>query len=526
MLTFSPLGLYFTRPIENVRPLPLVPQHGVRPGLRPTGAGVLAAVMLLLVGTVLPLRAQDKPIVPPSTRAATIQIQRGSDVVQPPSLWYQEAGQAPDSLGVLRVPCCAEEPDAITYPDANLRFPVNLQFATFIRNGYIAELPISEDVLTGVTEGRIFIRPPAEDFFDIAEPFGVTPIRQVPGEETVIDARDWYEAALAAPDSGQASLDERFHSIRELRGRLRSTAPNGESVQFVIVTTRRHRPVVTLSPLAREDIVIPEPRLFAELRTRPSRNRGIEWVTSTALLFGPHRARLPRNNSDPYTAHRIKGDVTSTLRWQTGATESYEFTLFGSSQPTFGSGAGNHHDVPYGLALAARFGTEHAIELRTEARYEDDPFQRQSLRLGDQRLRLLMGYDYRTSDFHGRLGVGPTYYRDQPSSWEDERADARELGATLTGHLAHRVSLGRLASTLSASVAASQSWGYVDDAGNRNLALEGQFAFKPNIHFGSARLALGPVAYLSYEENEYSAIEGFSETNAQFGLELTTRVRF
>lgn len=493
------------------------------------GPWFLGIALVLFTGTVHPAHAQDqnRPVIEPRTREASIHILRGRDIVQPPSLWYQEGDEAPDSLGVLRVPCCPGDPDAITYRDAQLRFPVNLQAATFIRDGQIAELPISEEVLSGATRGRIYIRPPAEDYHDIADPAGVTPIRQVPGEETVIDVREWYEAALRNPHTEDV-LDERFHTIRELRGRLRSTVPGGESVNFIIVATRRaSRPVVTLTPLPREEIVIPETRVVIELESRPGQRKspGIEWTTTTALLVGPNRASIPANDRESYTANRIKGDVRSALRWHVGEAASYEITLFGSTQATLSDG-GSHHDVPYGLALAARFGAEQALDLRAEAQYEDDPFQAQSFRTGDQRLRLLAGYDYRTPDWEWRISAGPTYYRDQPSSWENERSDARELGVTAASYLDHRLHTGRLVSLLSASALINQSWGYVGDAGNRNTTVESRLAFKPILRAGSLHLALGPVAYFSYANNEYAEIEGFSERNTQLGVELTTRVGF
>jgi len=488
--------------------------------------GFWVLVLFLIAGPVHDARAQEKPVVPPSTEEENVKIRRGRDIVQPPSLWYQEGNREPDSLGVLRVPCCnTGDPDAITYPDAQFNFPVNLQVATFVRNGQIAELPISSEVLEGVTEGRIIIRPPAEDHYDIAVPFGVEFIKQVPGEETIIDAKAWYDASLRNPITGEDAPPDRFHTIRELRGQLRSTARGGESVYFFIVASPIARPTITLAPLPQERIVIPEARSTIAFRMETIQRPGLDWITTTALLFGPNRAEIPGNNMDPYVANRIKGDVVSTLRWHASADESYEFTVFGSSQATF-SDAGNHHDVPYGLAIAARFGTVRALELRAEASYEDDPFQRQSFQSGDQRLRLMLGYDYRTPDTHRRVSLGPTYYRDQTSLWEDQRSDARELGFTVQGDWNEKLRIGGFVSTLASSVAFNQSWGYIQDAGNSNTTLGGRLALKPNFRFGSAELALGPVAYLQYVYNDYDSIRGFSETNAQVGLELTTWIRF
>lgn len=484
-------------------------------------------VATLLVCGVPTTVAQEQPVVAPSTERAQVTIQRGRDIVQPPSLWYQEGTKPPDSLGILRIPCCGTgDPDAITYPDAELNFPVNLQVATFVRDGQIAELPLSPDVLQGITPGRIIIRPPVEDFYDIAAPYGVDPLKQVPGDETIIDARAWYRASLRNPATNQEAPEDQFHTIRELRGQLRSTARGGESVYFVIVAGRAARPMVTLTPILRERIVTPELRATIDLRIRLTEieTPRLDWTTTTALLAGPNRADLP-GRSGLYRATRVKGDVRSTLRWHANPTESYSFTVFGSSQPTFGD-TGNHHDVPYGLGIAARFGSIRALELRAEALYEDDPFQAQTFRTGDQRLRLMMGYDYETAGRHLRVSVGPTYFRDLSSSWEGGRSDARELGFMLEGAWDEQLQIGRFPSTLSSLTALHQSWGYIRDAGNRNTMIEGRLALKPNFRIGSAHMALGPVGYLQYVDNAYATIPGFSEFNAQAGVELSTRILF
>lgn len=502
----------------------------------------LTTAALLLIGMVggmalLPLHeaaAQDKPVVPPSVDREDINIRRGRDIVQIPSLWYQEGDEAPDSVGVLRVARPPTDPDAVTYPDARYRFPVHLQLVTFVKNGQVAELPISEAVIHGEIPGRIIIRPPAEDHYDITEPFGVKPIKQVPGEETVVDAQAWYEASLRSPATGEYAPANRFHNTRELRGRLRSTAPGGEAVQFVIPASRVPQPEpvvlapVTPVPPVRDRFIIPEARVtffVQEIRTPP-----LDWTLTTALLAGPNRADLPGRAN--YEANRIKGDVISTLRWHINPNESYELSFFGSSQATFGRGdRGNHNDVPYGLSVAARFGATRAFELRAEAAYEDDPFQAQTFASGDERLRIYFGIDHQTSSkptarTHWRLSAGPTYFRDRPSSWEDARSDARELGFSVMGLFEHRLHLGTLPVLLGTSAHMDQSWGYIRDAGHSNTTLDGRLSLKPSFRLGNTHLAVGPVGYVQYANNHYADIAGFSEFNLQFGLEATTRVFF
>jgi hypothetical protein len=464
-------------------------------------------------------------VVEPSTKQSRVQIERGRDIVQPPSLWYQEGSKPPDSLGILRIPYNTGEPDVITYPDADGSFPVNLQVATFVRNGQIAELPLSSDVVQGVTSGRIIIRSPAEDFYDIAVPYGVDPIKQVPGDETIIDAGDWYRASLRNPNTGEEAPSDQFHTIRELRGQLRSTASGGESVYFVIVAGRVERPLFTISPMMGERVLIPEARSTINIRVETVAVPKVDLTTSVALLAGPNRANIPGRFGN-YSALRLRGAVSSTLRWYASEAESYEITAFGMSQPTFSDEDGSHHDVPYGAALAARFGSTRALELRIEASYEDDPFQAQSFTDGDERLRLTMGHDYETPEVHRRLSIGPTYFRDKTSLWENDRRDARELGFTIDGLWDEQVQVGPFTTTAASSVTYNHSWGYIRDRGTRNITLEGHLALKPNLQFGSARFAIGPALYVQYVSNEYATIQGFSEFNIQGGVELTSRIRY
>lgn len=483
-------------------------------------------ILLLSLLTGPALAQEGPPVVPPSVERAAIEIERGRDIVQPLSLWYQEGTKPPDSLGVLRVPCCGTgEPDAITYPDAVDQFPVNLQVAIFVRDGQIAEVPISTNVLRGVTPGRIIIRSAPDDYYDIAEPFGVEPIKQVPGDETIIDVRAWYQAALQTPSSETMAPADEFHTIRELRGQLRSTAREGESVYFVIVAGRVEPPVVTLTPIPPERVVAPVLKATIDLRLREMARPRLDWTTTTALLAGPNRADLPGRPSSTYNAFRVRGHVESTLRWHANPTESYSFTVFGSSQPTFAK-SDSHHDVPYGLSLSARFGAARAIELRAEASYEDDPFQAQGFQSGDERLRLMLGYDYETATTRRRVSIGPTYFRDQTSVWERNRTDARELGFTLEGLWGEQVKAAGFTTTIRSLVAINQSWGYIQDAGTRNTTLEGRLAIKPNFSVGSTRMEFGPAAYVQYVSNDYDTMPGFTELNAQAGLELTTHIKF
>lgn len=488
------------------------------------GAGLLA---VLPVQTV---HAQN-PVVPPSVEEEDVRVERGRDIVQIPSLWYQEGADPPDSLGVLRVALRPDDPDAIEYPDVRLRFPVSLQLATFVRNGQVAEIPIRDAVLRGETPGRVIIRPPSTDSYDVAEPNGVTPTKQVPGEETIIDIKTWYEASLRSPLTGERAPADRFHVTRELRGRLRSTATGGETVQFVIPARRVSPPDSAVAFVPPIPPVAAYPFLSQVQLYLDGPDPTLDWTTTVALLGGPNRADIP-GGSGNYRATRIKGDVLSTLRWHPNRQESYELTLYGSTHATLGTGGhGDHNDVPYGLSVAARFGEDLGLAVRADAGFEDDPFQAQTFSTGDERFRLLLGVDFRSSapplaTTRWRLSVGPTYYLDRPSSWEGGRSDARELGVSVDGRLHRRFKLSGRPTTLNVSVRADQSWGYIRDARNNNTTLEGRMSLKPNFRLGTARIAMGPVGHVQFITNDYADIPGFSEFHLQLGLEGTTRVFF
>lgn len=505
---------------------------------------ILIAFVSIVTGLSAPaVHAQDPQVVEPSVREARVQILRGRDIVQPPTLLYQVGRyqdderspdridwNPPDSLGVLRIPCCdTGDPDAITYPDAINRFPVNLQVATFVRDGQISELPISQNVIQGRRPARIIIKPPQEDAWDIAIPLPreVQPEIQLPGDSTVIDARMWYRNALRNPVTGQLAPPDSFNTVRELRGQLLSTARGGETVFFLIVAREsRVSPIPlpiadfpTLRVIPPDSITLYTPPVLSV--SRPN----LDWKTTTGLLVGPNRADIPGRSASTYRATRIRGDVRSTLRWWATPTETYLFSVFGSSQATFGNN-GDHHDVPYGLAIAARFGANRAVELRAEASYEDDPFQLQSFSFGDQRLRLLLGYDYMSVNSNRRVSIGPTYFRDQTSSWESGRQDSRELGISVEGIWEERLRIRRLPLMVESSTLFNRSWGYVRDVDNTNLTLEGRLALKPQFRISTTLVSFGPVVYLQYVDNEYAAIQGFSEFNAQFGMEFTSHILF
>jgi hypothetical protein len=491
--------------------------------------GLFVTFFLLLIGLTPPSYGQEKPVKSPSVEEENVRIKRGRDIVQIPGVWYQEGSTPPDSLGVLRVPRALGDPDVITYPDLQEQFPVDLQLAVFIRDGQIAELPIGDDVISGAVPGRIIIRTPPDDFYDIAQPFGVKPIKQVPGEETIIDAKEWYEAALYNPVTNERAPQSIYHNTRELRGRLQSTARRGETIHFVIPASRlptpRTVPPPPIPPIS-ERVVIPEARSYVTIREAGTGRARLDWITTAAALSGPNRADLP--GTPDYEATRIKGDVSSTLRVHVDANELYEITFYGSTNATLGSdGNGDHNDVPYGLSIAARFGETQAFELRAEAGYEDDPFQAQSFGTGDERLRVLLGFDRKTQGTQFGVSLGPTYLRDRPSPPESVRDDARELGFTLRAGAEKKFRpQSRNPILLSATANLDQSWGYIRDAGNRNTTINGRMALKPSFFVRTTQISLGPVAYVEYRKSDYATIEGFSEFNAQFGIEVSTRVRF
>ena len=528
-------------------------------------AGLFAGAALL--GAV-PSDAQT-PVAPAVDRV-DIQIERGDDIVQPPAVFYKRVldGQDPalvrgDSLGLLQVPR-PEALDAIPYVDRGLGVAVNLQHAMVVEDGQVVDVQVSpaatgrqsSSLAAEVRDELIVLRPPESDAFDVAIPDGLTckrlepgsredratrgrlygdvPCKQVRGIETVVDVAAWYEASMTHPQTGVRARPNGFHNARELRGWLRSLAPGGEQVRFVLVATPPAKAVAAprVAPILDTVLVAPVAQVEGTFRIETVPTSGFEWITTLGALRGPNRSGLPGRPNDPrYEADRVKGDAMTTLRWSVSPQQRYEVTLFGSTQASLSDNpVGNHHDVPYGLRLAARFGEpgRTGLELRLEGSYEDDPFQRNTLSTGDQRIRVLFGLDrgsVRTGPTHWRLSLGPTYFVDRSNIWET-REDARQLGYSLDGVYHRNVEFLRLPALLSAGVRMDQSWGYVQDAGNRNFSVTGRLSAKPRVDFGGTMIAIGPVLYLHHMDSEYADTPGFDESNAQLGVELTSWITF
>jgi hypothetical protein len=490
-----------------------------------SSAALIGVLCWLSLGLLLPntASAQDQTVAPRDT-VHNIRIDRGQDIVQPPSLWYQEGDAAPDSLGIIRVPR-TDDPDEIRYPDANRGYPVYLQHATFVRDGQVAEVSLSDRVLSGEVQGRIIIRPPADDFYDIAEPFEVGTIRQEPGVETIIDAREWYRASLINRRTGLEATADAFQATRELRGRLRSTATGGESVLFYLVASRptaREIQQIQIVGAPRSIIERPVPvTRFLTIRETPPPQA--EWITRVGVFAGPNSAGLPALQEDRYTALRIRGDFTSTLRLNVGNSRSFDVSIYSATQPTL-SPDGNHHDVPYGIALAARFGVDLSFVLQAIATYEDSPFQTQGFDEGDQRLRLLVGLDKNRERSRYQLRLGPTYFRDQPGVLPgDNREPARELGYSAYGRYISNQRVAGRPFVWESDLHVDQSWGYVQDTGNSNFIAEGRTAFKREFTVGSGTFSIGPAVFGQYINNIYSETAGFDEFSILFGFEMTSR---
>ncbi|PEN14894.1 hypothetical protein CRI94_00950 [Longibacter salinarum] len=533
--------------------------------LRTLRAALLAIVVVLCF---VPAVQAQVPVKPGIERAG-IEIKRGLDIVQPPSVFYKRVlrnAARPirvDSLGILRVPR-PQDLDAIQYRDRSLGFAINLQHAMVVSDGQIVDVDVSNQAVRGTSGGTdrieeevIILRPPPEDAFDVAIPDGLecvelkpgsaedvasrgrlhavdgqrpAPCKQVQGVETVIDVAAWYDASMTNALTGVRARSQRFHNARELRGWLKSRAPGGEQVRFILVATPpaedrivfRERPGVDNLPLQPINVNV----TFTEVS-----ESGFEWITTLAGLGGPNRSDLPGAPGPRYSARRFKGDAMTAVRWNVSPNQRYEIQLFGSTQAAISDEApGNHHDVPYGMSLAARFGERNAtgFEIRIEGSYEDDPFQRNTLRRGDQRIRVLGGFDHGhllTSRTQWHLAAGPTYFVDRVNIWE-VRDDGRQLGYTVDAAFHRNTVLFRLPSIFSVAGQLYQSFGYVQDTGNSNLTVRGRIAAKPRFIVGGTMLALGPVAHVEYTDSDYADIPGFSETNVQVGLEVTSWITF
>lgn len=548
-----------------------------------SGIAVVSTVLLAVLAAAPDAYAQQKP----GVERSVVNFERGNDIVQPPAVVYRKTTRASDQtiqtketrVGTLMIPR-PKELDAIEYRDATLGYAVNLQQAMVVRDGQVVDVPVSRAAAEDYTESAILeeaivIRPPAADSFDVAVPDGIAcipswpagvkyvssdvPCVQIPGEETVIDVRSWFRTSMTNALSGIRALPGAAHTARELRGSLTSTYHDrGESVRFLIVATAPSQPVtlvtrvdsvihtlaVDATPVGKQFVFVPQAT-------------GFEWITTVGMMRGPNRADLPGLQSDRYRGTRLRGDVISTLRWNVSEQERYELSFFGGTNPTTSNHAvGDHHDVPYGLGIAARFGDPRnlALELRAEASYEDDPFQEQTFRAGDQRLRLLIGLDRGTLHVsrrpdalatrpttpgqagwamqqaatpadvrktHWRVSAGPTYYVDRVNLWE-QRKDARELGYTVDGVFDRLMTLGSIRVLASTSGRLHQSWGYIQDSANQNFTVEGRASLKPVVSLGKTHLAFGPAIYGQHVDNEYAEIPGFTESNLQVGVELTS----
>lgn len=507
------------------------------------GATVLGlGLLFVLVQSAGPVQAQAP--VPPSIQEARVHILRGQDVVQAPSLWYQEGDSEPDSLGIIRIPRGPSDRNAVMFRDASRGFDVNLQHATLTSNGDVTEVRIPTEVLRGERPARFIIRPPAEDFYDVAYPEGVEALETVPGEQTVIDVHAWYTSAgsralALAPvrstsiRSASARSDgPRINDLpltRELRGVLQSTAPGGERVQFYL-TVRQDMPLERPEPrelalfqpisVERSGPTITRQRIV--YRDRPSAAK-LEWITRIGFMAGPSRATLPRGQNQQYNATRGRGDISTAMRWHTSEDLWFQTGVFAASQPTVGSEQ-SHHDVPYGLQFATRVGNRRAFMFIGDAALEDAPFQQQSFSKSDQRLRMLMGLDVESARNSYRIMAGPTYFRDQPSIFE-ERTDARQAGVSVLAKWERPFELAAAPLVADAWGRADQSWGFITDAGSANTHAITRLALRYRFNLGISTMELGPVLVGQYHDSRFESVDGISEWSLLGGIELKTNVR-
>ncbi|MGM0704474.1 MAG: hypothetical protein ACQETP_01010 [Bacteroidota bacterium] len=499
-----------------------------------SGIAMLAVGMLLGSTAGSPAAyAQTPTPVAPSIQEARIHVLRGQDVVQAPSLWYQEGDSAPDSLGVIRIPRASQDRHAITFRDSDSGFDINLQHATLMHNGDIAEVRVPEAVLRGERPARFIIRPPDDDFYDVTYPGGTEALETTPGEQTVIDVHEWYTGAESRSLTlAPIRADRRVNDLpltRELHGVMESTASGGERVRFYL-TVRQDMPLERAAP--REltlfqpiSVERPGPAITRQqivYRDRPS-DAKLEWITRIGFMAGPNRATLPRNQNQEYNATRGRGEITTAMRWHTSESLWFQTGVFAVSQPTVNADE-SHHDVPYGLQFATRVGERRAFMFIGDAALEDMPFQEQNFSKSDQRLRMLMGIDVQNPHSSYRVMLGPTYFRDQPSIFET-RSDARQAGVSVLAQWTRPFELGGAPLVADAWTRTDQSWGFITDAGSSNIHTTTRLALRYRFNLGISTLELGPVLMGQYHKSQFDHVDGLSEWSALGGIELKTNVR-
>ncbi|MES3630620.1 MAG: hypothetical protein PPP56_10700 [Longimonas sp.] len=496
-------------------------------------------------------QAQTPRTVAPSVQDVRVHIQRGTDVVQPPSLWYQEGLSEPDSLGIIRIPRGPREPGSITFRDSRGGFDANLQHATLTRDGEIVEVIIPESVLRGERSARFIVRPPDDDFYDVAYPTGTTSIEEIPGEQTVIDVYDWYHASdtrvLAQVNASEmpgdifASTELAYGEddrprmelplTRTVQGVLQSTAPGGERVRFYL-TIRKEAPVARpaprsmamFQPVSLDRSLPPMTRQQFVYRDRP-RSARMEWITRVGFTAGPNRATLPRNQNQDYRAQRIRGDIQTQMRWHTSDDLWLQIGLLAATQPTLGLNDQNHHDVPYGLQAATRIGNRNGFLIMADAVLEDSPFQQQSMSKSDQRLRMLMGLDVEGTRGSYRILAGPTYFRDQPAIFETRTDDTRQLGIGALANWVRPFDLGSAPLVADLWVRGDRSWGFIADSGSANTSGMTRLALRYHFELGVSSLEIGPVLLGQYHQTTFETRPGLTDWSLLGGIELKTNVR-
>lgn len=488
---------------------------------RSVGSVGAAVIFWLFAWLAWNVPAAGQHPVKPKVQTVQVHVERGADLVQPQEIWYQVGDARPIRLGILRVPRPSDSLGAPYWYDRRTGGDAGLGAATFLRDGRLAHLPLDDAVVDGRTSALLILRPPEEDAFDLAEPEGTTPLVQRPGVETVIELGGWFASVYGA----DALLHDRYR-VYELRGRLRSTAPGGEAVPFLIGVRRSDPQQPHPEPIVHERVVyVPRESAPAVVHTVAPVSRLIVSVR-TAAHAGPTRARLPDGQGERYEATRMTADFGVDLAWHPAPDRRVEIGFFGSSNPTFHDDFGGaYHQVPYGGHLAFRIGGRRGIETRLEGVLQDDPFQEQSFQRGDQRLRLLAGIHLDDGENDLGLRLGPSYLLDRPSVRES-RAAARELGYALQASGRRIVPTGRFDAMVEARIHLDQSWGYVQDSGNRNTTLTAQVSLKPVMRYLGSRLALGPVLFVRHLDSRYANAPDVDEQSIQLGLELSTRLAF
>lgn len=345
--------------------------------------------------------AQQRPSIPQTTQ----QNPRGADIVEPMAVYQITArdGEPADTLylGIAKIPDPRlGQEGAFVTRDVNTGTMIRISDAIILTDNGLRRIVEFDPRAT--VERLMFVAGPYDR---VVSRQGVSAARSIPGDVSVFDISDLYDAARINPITGENGVSS-LGTARTAYLRMESTYPGGEAVPLAIPIVPHERPLrlERIEIVRRDTVIMRSPSINYTLH-QPPPVRVFTVLAGVQTGYGPRyvQTEVPATTRAPFVTDGW-ADFYFVDGWMAieRPTHRWKATLFGTSSLVESDISPiEHHQVEIRSSLRFEYGQRSFVAIEASGRLADKPHQEFSWSSADYAGILLIGPGQRITDWRG-----------------------------------------------------------------------------------------------------------------------------